>query len=72
MNEYEEHQQERVFETRKKGYEINTESFIWIHRRIKQVKSDELEAPLESSWESPGKNMKEKNGETSINKMILD
>ena len=60
MNYYEVHRYEKVFETRKKGYEINTESLIWIHRRRKGMRNDELEAPLESSLETPDKNIDRK------------
>ena len=39
------------------GNMINTESLNWIHRRRKGTKIDELEAPLESFWEPPDKNI---------------
>ena len=39
---------------------INTENLNWIHRRRKRTKNDELEALLESSWESPDKNIDRK------------
>ena len=48
---------------------INTKKLHWKHREGKRMQNIELVASLASSWESPDKNMKEKNGGTSIGKM---